>query len=550
VTTEARPAPSLTSQAIWLMAAKTVSFAFAVALPLLLVRRLSQQDLGLYKQVFFVVTTAMNLLPLGFAMSAFYFLPREKERQPAVIANILAFLGGAGGAGAITLLVWPEFIVWLFGTPELASLSRPLGMVVLLWTLGSFLELITVAVQDVRASTAFIVLAQFSKTGLLMGAAVLVGTVESLVFAALAQGFVQIAVMGLYLRRRFPGFWRAFDWPLLRRQGAYALPLGMSSIIIQLQDTLHHLFVSHAFGPAGYAIYSVGVTQLPLVGILRESAGAVMLPRINQLESQNGRLEILDLVARAGRKLALVYFPLCAFLLVAGREVVVFLFTRQYEASWPIFALAVMVLPMNAIVLDPVTRAYSERFFFLRVRLVVLAALTTVLALYSFELGLVGVMGAVFSAVTCIWLVGVWRMVRLLEVGRAELGAFRPIAWIAVAAVTAAAVAAVVRATVVGGPGWYVILASGSVFAVVYVVGLRLSGVVAAEEMVGLWRDLCRTSSGAGAILVALRRRPRPQAPSDPSAPAPGDLLPRQTLVAEPHGQAKRLTADATLRVR
>jgi O-antigen/teichoic acid export membrane protein len=92
--TDARPAPSLTSQAVWLMMAKTVSFAFAIALPLLLVRRLSQQELGLYKQAFFVVTTAMNLLPLGFAMSAFYFLPRERTRQPAVVANILAFLAG------------------------------------------------------------------------------------------------------------------------------------------------------------------------------------------------------------------------------------------------------------------------------------------------------------------------------------------------------------------------------------------------------------------------------------------------------------------------
>ena len=86
------------------MMAKTVSFAFAIALPLLLVRRLSQQDLGLYKQAFFVVTTAMNLLPLGFALSAFYFLPREPARQPAVIANILAFLAGMGGCAAVLLL--------------------------------------------------------------------------------------------------------------------------------------------------------------------------------------------------------------------------------------------------------------------------------------------------------------------------------------------------------------------------------------------------------------------------------------------------------------
>jgi O-antigen/teichoic acid export membrane protein len=527
VSAEARTAPSLTSQAVWLMMAKTVSFAFAIALPLLLVRRLSQQDLGLYKQVFFVVTTAMNLLPLGFAMSAFYFLPRERARQPAVVANILAFLATAGGLAAILFLIWPGFVVWLFGTPELARLARPLGIVVLLWTLGSFLELITVAVQDVRASTAFIVLAQFSKTALLMGAAALVGTVDSLVVAAFFQGIVQITVMTLYLRRRFPGFWRAFDWPLLRRQGAYALPLGLSTLVIQLQDTLHHLFVSHAFGPAGYAIYSVGVTQLPLVGILRESAGAVMLPRINQLESENGRLEILDLVARAGRKLALVYFPLSAFLLVAGREVVIFLFTRQYEASWPVFAIAVMILPMNAIVLDPVTRAHGERFFFLRLRLAVLTVLTLVLAFYASELGLVGVMASVFAAVSCIWTIGVWRMARLLEVGRAELRAFTPVGWIAVSAIAAALVAFGVRGLVAGGPAWQVIGICAAAFAPVYAVGLALAGVVPGAELRGLWQDLRRVSSGAGASLAMFRRRPRGQAPPDPSAPAPADLVAR-----------------------
>jgi len=527
VTTEARGAPSLTSQAIWLMMAKTVSFVFAIALPLLLVRRLSQQDLGLYKQVFFVVTTAMNLLPLGFAMSAFYFLPRERARQGAVVANILAFLIGGGSLAAILFMIWPGFVVWLFGTPELARLARPLGFVVLLWTVGSFLELITVAVQDVRASTAFIVLAQFSKTGLLIGAAALVGTVDSLVVAAFLQGVVQITVMTLYLQRRFPGFWRAFDWTLLRRQGAYALPLGMSTLVIQLQDTLHHLFVSHAFGPAGYAIYSVGVTQLPLVGILRESAGAVMLPRINQLESENGRLEILDLVARAGRKLALVYFPLSAFLLVAGREVVVFLFTKQYEASWPVFAIAVMILPMNAIVLDPVTRAHSERFFFLRLRVAVLAVLTLVLAFYAFELGLVGVMAAVFTAVSCIWVVGVWRMARLLEVGRADLRAFRPIAWTAGAAIAAALVASVVRALVVGRPAWQVIGICAAGFAPIYVGTLAAAGVVPTSELRALWQDVRRMTSGAGAIVATFRRRSRPQAPPDPSAPAPVDLVAR-----------------------
>ena len=64
-------------------------------------------------------------------------------------------------------------------------------------------------------------------------------------------------------------------------------------------------------------------------------------------------------------------------------------------------------------------------------------------------------------------------------------------------------------------------------FGVVYAAGLRVSGVVAAEELAALWRDARQMSAGAGAILGFMRRRPNPQQPPDPTAPAPGDLVTR-----------------------
>ena len=167
-----------------------------------------------------------------------------------------------------------------------------------------------------------------------------------------------------------------------------------------------------------------------------------------------------------------------------------------------------------------------------------LAVLTTVLALYAPQLGLVGVMAAVFTAISTIWLVGVWRMARLLEVGRTELRAFRPVGWIAVSALAAAAVTAVVRTMVIGAPEWQMIAVCAMAFAAVYATGLSLSGVLATAEVRSLFHDLRRAAVGAGAILAALRRRPRPQAPSD-SAPAPVDpwrraLAPETTECLEP----------------
>src|SRR5260370_34889986 len=82
---------SMTSRASWLMFAKTVGFSFSVALPLLLVRRLDQVQFGLYKQVFLVVGTAVNLLPLAFTMSAFYYLPPQPDKRPQPTFTIMAF---------------------------------------------------------------------------------------------------------------------------------------------------------------------------------------------------------------------------------------------------------------------------------------------------------------------------------------------------------------------------------------------------------------------------------------------------------------------------
>ena len=532
MSSEARPAPSLTTQAVWLMVAKTAGFACSIALPLLLVRRLSPHDLGLYKQAFFVVTTLMNVLPLGFAISAFYFLPRERTRQGAVIANILAFHAASGLAVALLLVAWPEGLARAFNSAELTGLAPWIGFVVLLWTVGSFLELITVALQDVKASSGFIVLMQTSKTALLTTAAILAGSVWSLIVAALFQGLVQILVMLWYLGRRFPGFWRAFDLRLLLRQAAYALPLGLTSIVLQAHDSLHHLFVSNAFGPVGYAIYAVGVFQLPLVGILRESATAVLLPRINQLETENNSQEILHLVAAAARKLALVYFALAGFLLVAGREVVVLLFTEQYAASWPIFAISVLALPLNAIVLDPATRAHSERFFFLRMRLAVLAVVTLILWTSAVRLGLVGTIAIVVAASYFTWTVGLYRMIRLLGVRRADLYLFRHVAWIGAATLAAGAAAALARLSLLGQPVWVVIAGTGIVFAIVYLISIKLSGVVATEELLALRRDVQRLWAGRGIVLDVLRRRTRPHAPADPSAPAAPLLLEDREVAA------------------
>lgn len=488
--------PSLGAQAVWLLVAKTVGFAFTVALPLVLVRRLDQEQFGLYKQIFLIVTTATLILPLGFGMSAFYFLPRERTRQGAVIMNILVFYAAIGAVAATVLVAFPQTLVRIFNNPAIAADTTLTAVLVLLWTVGSFLEIAPVALQDVRGSTGLIVTTQFSKTAALLIAAIAFGTVRALVIAAIIHSLGQISLMAWYLHGRFPHFWRGFDLRLLWRQATYALPVGASGLLLRLQNDVPHAFVSNAFGPALYAIYAVGVFKLPLVGLLRESIGSVVLPRINELESNNQRRRILMLVAEAARKLAFVYLPVYALLMVTGRALIEVLFTKQYVDSWPIFAVTLTFWPFGILVLDPVTRAHSERYLLLGVRLSIFAMLVLVLWKYSLALGLVGIIATLILANIAGWCVAAWRMARLLHAERRDLALFADVGRIAVVAGVAALVTMLVRQLVQPTAAWRELLLDAPVYAIVYVVGILLARVLRRDELRRLLWEVRRSVLG------------------------------------------------------
>ena len=264
---------SLTARALWLLVAKIVAFALSIALPLLLVRRLTQEDFGHYKQAFLIVGTAVALLPLGFQMSAFYFLPRETERQGQIVLNILLFHLVMATLGALVLLLFPQLLGTIFRSDELLEYAPIIAAVIFFWVFSSYLEAVSVAHREARLSTVFIIVSQLTKTGLLLLAAMMFGSIRSLIYAALVQGILQTIIVLFYLRSRFPRFWQRFDWAVLRMQLSYAMPFGIAGLLFTLQIDLPNYFVSNHFEPAVFAVYAIGVFNIPLVGMLSESVG-------------------------------------------------------------------------------------------------------------------------------------------------------------------------------------------------------------------------------------------------------------------------------------
>ena len=488
---------SLTSHVSWLLFAKTLSFMFSIALPLVLVRRLNQVEFGIYKQLFLVIGSTVVLLPLGFGMSAYYFLPREPEHQRETVVNVLVFNLVMGTLAGSVFFFHPGLLGDIFRQPGLAAYGRLVGVVVLLWIVSAFLEIVPIANQEIKLASAAIVLVQLSRTAFYLAAVLIFGTVRALVFVAVIQGVLQTVILLAYLQSRFPDFWRCFDLAMMRRQLSYALPHGFGGLLVNLQNDLHNYFVSNWFGPAVYAVYAIGTMDLPFINLLQEATNAVMILRVTVLQQRNETAEILRLTARAMRKLAAVYFPAFVLLLVLRRELITFLFTARYTASANIFAINLLLLPMAVLLYDPLFRAFiDQRFFLLRIRLVLCPLMAVALWFAIRQFGLMGAISVVVLTLVTERAITLARVCTLLGVRWSDIRLLKDVAKIAVAAALAGGAAEAARALIVTVKPIFILAAGGALFALVYAAAVLAFRIVTPEE-----KALIR------AKLASLRRR-------------------------------------------
>ena len=369
-----------------------LSFAVTFAVPLLLVRRLSRYDYGVYKQVFLLIATITGYGQFSFPMSSYYFFPRH-ENHRAVVMNVMVFIGGIGLLNSAVFGLYPEMARKITGSAETVPLAGLIGWTVCFTILGYFLEVLTVLRQEVRVAGLVVLGSAISKGLLLVSAAWAFSTVEALLWAYMLQGMLQTVFLLAYLHSRYRGFVWQFDKSLFVRQLAYSLPYAVAGFIMATLTDLHSYAVSKRFGASEFAVYAVGCLQLPLTAILTEATGPLLIRQVNVLEQEGRREEIARLILAAGRKLAFVFFPLAGCLIVVGREFLTLLFTEQYLSSYPVFVLNLLLIPLGSLLLEPISRAYPERqVSMLKIRLGLVGLLVLLLYPAMSWLGPIGAM--------------------------------------------------------------------------------------------------------------------------------------------------------------
>ncbi len=490
----------LTRRAALIMAANVIATAMTFMLPLVLVRSLNQAEFGIYKQAFQIVLSAMAILNLQVAVSVFYFSAREPGKKLQVAHNVMVFYGLVGLAVFLIFLSWPTWVTLIFRSSDLVPYVPLIGLVIFSSLVSNNLDAIPIANGDVRIASVLIVAAQLVKAILMIAAAYVFGTITAILCAAVLHGAVQTMLMAVYIRRRFGRFLAAFDWPLFKAQIGNALPFGIGGIVAILQSDLHNYFVSYHFEPAVFAIYAVGCFQVPILSMLSSSFASAVNPELARCQEAGDARAIVWLWMDVVRKLAFFYFPAFALLFTMRTELITLLFTANYSASVPIFAIYLIGVLYAVTIHMHILRLFDElKYFRLKLYLVLLPITYGALWLGLRTAGLIGIAIAVISIQALDLSINLIVIGRRLGIRYRDLSQLAPLFRIGCAAVAAALVTFIAKLALAQLSVFALLCFCAAVFGFIYLIAIFLLGAITREEQYRLraifWQRYSRYSA-------------------------------------------------------
>ncbi|MEW6221539.1 MAG: oligosaccharide flippase family protein, partial [Thermodesulfobacteriota bacterium] len=379
-------APGLRSQVLTLGRARALESATQLVLPMVLVRLLPVEEYGQYRLFWLATATLTLVMPLGMPRSLLYFLPRlPREERATYVGQTLLVLAATGLAAALLLSPanpWRPAAVAALPWPWLAGFA---GLSVLTTTL----DYLPNADGDLAGQAWSLVGLAALRAGIVTAAALAGGL--PLVFAGLAAyALARCGLLLVYVARRH-------GWPELARVRrhlrphlSHAIPFGLNASLFQLRRQAELWLVALMFPANAFAIFTVGVTQLPVVDVARQVLADVTLPRMSALQAQGRHAQLLAVNQRANLAAAVLIFPVVAFLFAFAREALAVAFTPAYLEAAPVLRISLLAVARMAVDASGILMAFSQRRFVLGTGAVLLAVSVATSGLGAWWLGPVG----------------------------------------------------------------------------------------------------------------------------------------------------------------
>lgn len=408
---------SLSYQVGILTLSRTLAYGVMFFVPIVNVRALSVHDYGVYRQFWLLFETISAVFIMSFPNSLFYYLPRSDSRREksVYVIQTVVFLAAMG------VLSWSVYLVME------ATLGAGLGGVVrrFLWRLclftlfmmvSRYMDNLFVAERQVERQSIYHFISNTAQAVMVMLVSWYTRSVDDLIWALSLFALAKFVFTLAYTQAVYRPSLADISMSSIREQLSYALPLGMASISLLLLSQTDKYVITHYLGSAGFAVYSVGAFQLPVVNIVRGSVTNITFPLMARYQKEGRYHDIVELWQRATLKTAVIFYPLFIFLELCARPFIEILFTRKYSAAVPVFAIYLLLFFRSTVETGSVIMVFKKTGFLFKVYLVGFLANVTLSIIFFEEFGRLGVPAATVLVIYCTNLANIMRASRLLQV--------------------------------------------------------------------------------------------------------------------------------------
>lgn len=316
-----------------------------ICLFILLSHMLSVVEYGIFRQVWMINKTFMEVFAFGVPISIFYFLPRLANglKKLFVIQSVI-LLSLSGILFSCIIFLFARQVALLFSSPELEYFLR-------LFCLYPLFVLPTLAAQSVLVSLdkaiPFAIFTIVDRILLLIVAVTLVllhRSIGELFLGLLAFAACELIVslyVVFYFMKGFGMLSKKFEFG---KQLKFAFPSGAANVVGIVNQELDKVIIASYFSVAQFARYANGAFEIPFVGTIASSVTSVLMPEYVKRYQNGDHRSLIKLWHKTICKVAMLFIPLMIFLFILAPEFIITVFSSKYQESSLIFRIYLISL--------------------------------------------------------------------------------------------------------------------------------------------------------------------------------------------------------------
>jgi O-antigen/teichoic acid export membrane protein len=454
----------LAGRAAMVSIARFCNQGLALIGPIILVRLLSVHEFGEYRSFYLYVNIVTALAALAVNPTLLYFVPRQPESTWRIVRKSVGMVAATSLTTA--LLVYGAH--WVSGGQLLDERVNWIVLYVLLYVNVDFWEHLALARKKALAMLGYTI----SRLAVRMTTAIVVAALTrdaGTIIAALTIVEAVRLVISTAVWRKLADEKSEQPWRLSTREMlAQSLPVGLSVLIVTLNQQVGGIIVERIQGEAALAYFAIGGYVYLVVAVLRNSVSDVLLP---EMVAEVRGSSILDLWRRSTVIFSIMLLPIAILLACFAEPVVTTVFSAKYAAAVPVFQVYLILLLRESFDFDLALRAAGKPHVALQANVL---ALIVNIALALVLVPRIGLIGGAIALVTCRIAGAAYLALRVARISTTRIAQLLP--WGCLArVVAAAALAAVALIPAVANPqyGWLAIIPASCVFALLFLVLLR-----------------------------------------------------------------------------